>query len=118
MTSLEIVGLVAVILMSAFAIVAIAVAVPLFRLLSRANNIIGSINNKIDPLVEDLNSIVSNMNSEVSSINDITRSASSIVEQLEKVVKLARIILTSPIIKVISTTAGIFGAAKKASEKK
>ncbi len=118
MTSLEIVGLVAIILMSAFAIVAIIVAIPLVRLLSKANNIIGSISSKIDPMVDDLNSIVSNMNSEVSSINDITKSTGSIVEQLEKVVRLVRIIVTSPIIKIISTAAGVFSGVKKASEEK
>ncbi len=113
MNSLEIVGLVAIILMSAFSIVAIILSVPLFKLLIKANNIVGSLDNRIDPMVGELNSIVGNLNTEVATINDITKSAGSIVEQLEKIVRLARIIITSPIIKLISTTAGIVSGLKR-----
>ncbi len=113
MTSIEIVGLVAIILMSAFSIVAIIIAVPLFKLLVKANHIVGSLDNRMDPMVEELNAIVGNLNTEVATINDITKSAGSIVEQLEKIIRLARIIITSPIIKLISTTAGIVSGIKK-----
>ncbi|MDD3776453.1 MAG: hypothetical protein PHN32_02435 [Actinomycetota bacterium] len=114
MTSLEIIGLVAIILMSAFSIIAIILAVPIFKLLSKANRIIGSVSDRIDPMVGDLNLMVGKLNVEISSINDITRSAGSIVEQLEKIIRLARIVVTSPIIKVISTGAGLISGIKKA----
>ncbi len=118
MTSLEIIGLIAIILMSAFAIVAIIVSIPLFKLLRKANNIVGSLDNQINPLMGELNSIVGKLNLELATINDITQSAGSIVEQLEKIVRLARIIITSPIVKVISTAAGIVDGIKKTKSKK
>jgi hypothetical protein len=39
----------------------------------------------------------------------------SIVEQLEKIIRLARIIITSPIIKLISAGAGVASTVKKAT---
>jgi hypothetical protein len=117
MTSLEIVGLVAIILMSAFSIVAIVLAIPLFKLLSKANRIIGSFSNKVDPMVDDLGSMVNKLNLEIASINDITQSAGSIVEQLEKIIRLARIVVTSPIIKIISTASGLISGVKKTKGK-
>ncbi len=118
MTSLEIVGLVAIILISCFAIVAIIVAIPLLRLLNRAKLLVEKLNEGLEPIIEKLNLTVANLNSEVSSISDLTQSISSIVEQLEKVIRLARILVTDPIIKLISTTAGIVSGVKETSRKK
>ena len=114
MTSLEIVGLVAIILISAFAIVAIIVAVPLFKLLNKIKFLAGKLNDSLVPVVEKLNDTITNLNTEVSSITDLTQSISSIVEQLEKVIRLARILITSPIIKLISASAGIISGLSKA----
>lgn len=119
MTSLEIVGLVAIILISAFAVVAIIVAIPLFKLINKIKFLAGKLNESLIPMVEKLNETVTNLNTEVSSLADLTQSVNSIVEQLEKVIRLARILLTSPIIKIISTSAGLIsGLAKTSSEKK
>ncbi|MBN2072353.1 MAG: hypothetical protein JW770_00215 [Actinobacteria bacterium] len=112
-SSLEIVGLVAIILISAFAIVAIIVAIPLFRLLNRVRHLAGKLNDSLIPVVEKMNTTVSNLNTEVGSIADLTRSISSIVEQLEKVIKLARVLVTSPVIKIISGTAGLISGLSK-----
>ncbi len=117
MTSIEIVGLVAIILISAFAIVAIIVSVPLFRLVNRARNLLEKLNESLVPMVEKLNSTVSHLNSEIGSISDLTQSVSSIVEQLEKIVRLARIIITNPIIKLISAGVGIADGVKKSANK-
>lgn len=118
MTSLEIVGLVAIILISAFAVVAIIVAIPLFKLINKIKFLAGKLNESLIPMVEKLNETVTNLNTEVSSLTDLTQSVSSIVEQLEKVIRLARVLLTSPIIKIISTSAGLIsGLAKTSTEK-
>ncbi|GAH92325.1 unnamed protein product [marine sediment metagenome] len=114
MTSLEIVGLVAIILISAFAIVAIIIAIPLFKLINKIKYMAGKLNESLVPIVEKLNDTITNLNTEVSSIADLTQSISSIVEQLEKVIRLARILLTSPIIKIISASAGLFSGLSKA----
>ena len=113
MTSLEIVGIVAIILISAFAIVGIIVAIPLFRLLNRIKSMAGKLNESLIPLVEKLNDTVDSLNVEVSSIADLTQSISSIVEQLEKIIRLARILVTSPLIKIISASAGLFSSLSK-----
>ena len=68
------------------------------------------------PIVEKLDNTVSNLNTEISSISDLTQSVSSIVEQLEKLIRLARILITNPIVKIISTTAGIMSGLKNASK--
>ncbi len=119
MTPLEIVGLVAIILISAFAIVAIIIAVPLFKLINKVKFMAGKLNESLIPIVEKLNDTVDSLNLEVSSIADLTQSISSIIEQLEKVIRLARILITSPLIKIISASAGLIsGLSKTASENK
>lgn len=118
MTSLEIVGIVAIILISAFSVAGIIVAIPIFRLVGKIKLLVEKINEGLVPIIEELNSTVANLNTEISSIADLTQSVSSIVEQLEKVVRLARVLVTNPIIKLISTTAGIISGVKKATEKK
>lgn len=113
MTPLEIVGLVAIILISAFAIAAIIIAVPLFKLINKIKFMAGKLNENLIPAVEKLNDTVTNLNTEISSIADLTQSISSIVEQLEKVIRLARVLITSPIIKIISASAGLFSGLSK-----
>ncbi len=110
MTSLEIVGLIAIILISVFALIGIIIAIPLLRLINKIRFMAEKLNENLIPVVEKLNDTVSNLNTEVSSIADLTQSVSSIVVQLEKVVRLARFIVTSPIIKIISTSAGIISS--------
>ena len=116
MTSLEIVGLVAIILISALAIVAIIVAVPLFRLLNKVRFMADKLSESLVPMVEKLNDTITHLNTEVGSITDLTQSIASIVEQLEKIVRLARIVVTSPIVKLISASAGIINGIKKSNQ--
>jgi hypothetical protein len=117
MTSLEIVGLVAIILISAFAVVGVIVAIPLFRLLNRVRSMADKLGESLIPMVEKLNETITHLNTEVGSITDLTQSISSIVEQLEKVIRLARILVTSPIVKLISASAGIISGMKSSAEK-
>ncbi len=113
MTSLEIVGLVAIILISAFAVVAVIVAIPLFRLLNRVRFMADKLSESLVPMVEKLNDTITHLNAEVGSITDLTQSVASIVEQLEKIIRLARIVVTSPIVKLISASAGLINGMKK-----
>jgi len=113
MTPLEIVGLIAIILISAFAITAIIIAVPLFKLINKVKFMAGKLNESLIPTVEKLNDTVTSLNTEIGSIADLTQSISSIVEQLEKVIRLARVLITSPIIKIISASAGLFSGLSK-----
>ncbi|MHB8278092.1 MAG: hypothetical protein ACYDIA_10630 [Candidatus Humimicrobiaceae bacterium] len=114
MSTLEITGLVAIILISAFAVVGIIVAVPIFRLVNRTRLLVENLNENLIPVVENLNTTVSHLNSEISSINGITQSAGSIVGNIEKIIGLATIIITSPIIRLIRTGIGFAGGIKKA----
>ena len=116
MTSLEIVGLVAIILISAFAVVAVIVAVPLFRLLNRVRFMADKLSESLVPMVEKLNDTITSLNAEVGSITDLTQSIASIVEQLEKIIRLARIVVTSPIVKLISASAGLINGMKSGPE--
>ncbi len=118
MTSLEIVGLVAIILISAFAVVAIIISIPLFKLINKIKFMAGKLNESLVPMVERLNDTVTNLNTEVSSITDLTQSISSIVEQLEKIIRLARVLITTPIIKIISTSAGLINSLIKTNTEK
>lgn len=118
MTSLEIAGLVAIILVSAFAIVAIIIAVPLFRLVNKSRYLVEKLSESLVPAVEDLKETITNLNTEVSSVVDLTQSLSSIVEQLEKIIRLARVLLTSPVIKIISTSAAFVSGLKETVTKK
>ena len=115
MSAIEITGIVAIILMSAFAIVGIIIAVPLFRLINRVRFLADKLSISLIPMVEKLNNTVSHLNSEISSISELTQSVSSIVEQLEKIIRLARIIITNPIIKLISAGVGVADSVKKAA---
>lgn len=115
MSALEITGIVAIILMSAFAIVGIIVAVPLFRLVNRVRFLAENLNTNLIPMVENLNTTVSHLNSEISSISELTQSVGSIVEQLEKIIRLARIIITNPLIKLIGAGAGVADSVRKAA---
>jgi hypothetical protein len=115
MSAIEITGIVAIILMSAFAIVGIIVAVPLFKLINRARFLAKKLTISLVPMVEKLNTTVSHLNSEISSISELTQSIGSIVEQLEKIIRLARIIITNPLIKLISAGAGVANSVRKAA---
>jgi len=114
---LEITGLVAIILISAFAVVGIIVAIPIVKLLNRIRSLVAKLNESFVPVIEKLNSTVSGLNSEIGSISELTQSAGSIVDQLEKIVRLARILITSPIIKLISTGVGLANGIKKIAVK-
>jgi hypothetical protein len=114
---LEITGIVAIILMSAFAVVGIIVAIPLFKLINRIRFLAEGLNESLIPMVEKLNNTVTHLNSEIGSVSEITQSVSSIVGQVAMVVRLARIIITNPIIKLISTGIGLADSIKKASAK-
>ena len=114
MSPLEITGLLAIILISAFALVGIIVAIPIFRLVNRIRLLVEKLSESLIPLVENLNSTMSHLNSEISSISELTQSAGSIVKQFEKIIRLARIIITNPIIKLISTGMGFADDIKKA----
>jgi len=116
-SSLEITGLVAIILISAFAVVGIIAAIPVVRLLNRSRSLVEKLNESLIPVIEKLNNSVAHLNSEISSIGEITQSAGSIVSQLEKIIRLARIVITTPIIKLISTGAGIAGSIRNAARK-
>jgi len=114
-SSLEIVGLVAIILISAFAIIGIIVSIPLLRLINRFKFLTEKLNESLVPMVEKLNTTVTHLNTEIGSISELTQSIGSIVEQLEKVVRLARILLTNPLIKLISAGVGLASGIKKAA---
>jgi len=114
---LEITGLVSIILISAFAVVAIIVAILIVRLINRMRFLVEKLNESLIPVVEKLNNTVSDLNSEISSISELTQSAGSIVAQLEKIIRLARIVLTGPIIKLISTGIGFASGIKKIAGK-
>ena len=113
MTLLEVAGLVAIIFVFGFAVAGIIVVIPLFRLLTRMNFLAKILNNSLIPLIEKLNTTVNNLDTEISSIGDLTQSISSIVKQLKKIVSLTEVLLTSPIVKLISTSAGLFNNLKK-----
>lgn len=116
MTSLEIVGLVAIILISAFSIIGIIVAIPLFRLINRSKRLVDDLGESVVPMVEKLNNTVDDLNGELDSINDLTQNVSSIVEQLEKLIRLARLLVTNPIIKLLGTTTGLINAINKKTD--
>ncbi len=117
MASLEIVGLVAIILISAFAVVAIIIAIPLFKLINKIRFMAGKMSENLVPIMENLKDTISSLNTEVSSISDLTQSISSIVEQMEKIIRLARILVTSPLVKLISAAAGIMDGLSKNNSK-
>lgn len=110
MTSLEIVGLISIILISVFSLIGIIISIPLIKLLVRIKKLAEKLENSLFPVVDNLNQTVSRLNSEIVSINEITQNVGSIILQLEKVIKLARIVVTSPVIKIISTFAGMMQA--------
>jgi molecular chaperone GrpE (heat shock protein) len=84
--------------------------VPLIKLLIRIKKLAEKLENSLFPVVDNLNHTVSKLNSEIASINEITQNVGSIILQLEKVIKLARILVTSPVIKIISTFSGMMQA--------
>ncbi len=110
MTSLEIVGIISIILISVFSLIGIIISVPLIKLLIRIKKLAEKLENSLFPVVDNLNHTVSKLNSEIASINEITQNVGSIILQLEKVIKLARILVTSPVIKIISTFSGMMQA--------
>ena len=117
MSPLEITGLVGILLISASAVVGIIVAIPIVRLVNRMRFLVEKLNESLVPVVEKLNNTVSGLNSEIGSISELTQSVGSIVAQLEKIIRLAGIIITSPIIKLISTGIGLAGGIKKIASK-
>jgi len=117
MTAIEIVGIISIILISVFSLIGIIISVPLFKMLVRLKNTAEKINDSIMPIAEDLNITVKKLNDEIGSIGGLTESVSSIVQQLEKVTKLARLLITSPVVKIVSTAAGFMSAMSKNSNK-
>src|SRR5665811_1412902 len=91
----------------------IIIAVPVFRLVNRTRFLLENLNDSLIPIVENLNDTVSQLNSEIGSINEITQSAGSIVGNVEKIIGLATVIITSPIIRLIKTGIGFADGIKK-----
>lgn len=116
MTSLEIVGIISIILISVFSIIGIIVSVPLFKMLVRLKQTAEKINDSLMPIADDLSITVKKLNDEIGTIGALTQSVSSIVEQLEKIIKLARILITNPVVKIVSATAGFMNAMSKDSK--
>jgi predicted PurR-regulated permease PerM len=117
MTSIEIVGIISIILISVFSVIGIIISVPLFKMLIRLKQTAEKINDSIMPIAEELNITVKKLNDEIGTIGNLTQSVGSIVEQLEKVTKLARILITSPIVKIVSTAAGFMRSISKDTKK-
>lgn len=117
MSSLEIVGIIAIILISAFSIIGIIISIPLFKVLIRLKQTAEKINSSLIPIADELNTTVKKLNDEIGTIGQLTQSVSSIVEQLEKIIKLARILITNPVVKIVSTAAGFMSAVSKDSTK-
>ena len=117
MTSIEIVGIISIILLSVFSVIGIIISVPLFKMLVRLKNTAEKINDSIMPIAEDLNITVKKLNDEIGTIGNLTQSVSSIVEELEKIIKLARILITSPVVKIVSTAAGFMSVFSKDTNK-
>src|SRR5450830_938748 len=84
------------------------------RLVNRTRLLVEKLSESLIPMVENLDSMVYHLNSEIGSINELTQSAGSIVKQFEKIIRLARIIVTTPIIKIVSTGMGFAYSIKKA----
>ena len=84
------------------------------RLVNRIRLLVEKLGESLVPMVENLDSTLSYLNGEIGSINELTQSAGSIVKQFEKIIRLARIIVTTPIIKIISTGMGFAYEFKKA----
>ena len=116
MTSLEIVGIISIILISVFSIIGIIVSVPLFKMLVRLKQTAEKINDSLMPIAGDLSITVKKLNDEIGTIGALTQSVSSIVEQLEKIIKLARILITNPVVKIVSAAAGFMNAMSKDSK--
>lgn len=116
MTSLEIVGIISIILISVFSIIGIIVSVPLFKMLVRLKQTAEKINDSLMPIADDLSITVKKLNDEIGTIRALTQSVSSIVEQLEKIIKLARILITNPVVKIVSAAAGFMNAMSKDSK--
>ncbi len=117
MTLLEVAGLVAIIFIFGFAATGIIIAIPLFRLLNRVKFLAEILNEGLIPIIEKLNTTAANLDTEISSIGDLRQNVSLIVKQLEKIVSLARALLTSPIVKMISTSADLVNNLKKYGRK-
>ena len=117
MTPLEIISIIALVLISAFAVAGIIIAIPFFKLINRARFLAEKLNQNIVPMAEKLNVTITHLNSEINSISELTQSVGSIVEQLEKIIRLARIIITNPIIKLISAGVGVAEGVKKTLSK-
>jgi hypothetical protein len=117
MTPIEIVGIISIILISVFCVIGIIISVPLFKMIVRLKQTAEKINDSIMPIAQDLNVTVKKLNDEIGTIGNLTGSVSSIVEQLEKIIKLARILITSPVVKIVSTAAGFMSAMTKDAKK-
>ena len=113
MTSIEIVGIISIILISVFSVIGIIISVPLFKMLVRLKNTAEKINDSIMPIAQDLNITVKKLNDEIGTIGNLTQSVSSIVQQLEKIIKIASLLVASPIVKIVSTAAGFMSAFSK-----
>ena len=117
MTSIEIVGIISIILISVFSVIGIIISVPLFKMLVRLKNTAEKINDSIMPIAQDLNITVKKLNDEIGTIGNLTQSVSSIVQQLEKIIKIASLLVASPIVKIVSTAAGLMSAFSKDTNK-
>jgi hypothetical protein len=113
MTLLEIAGLVTIIFIFGFAAAGIIVAMSLFRLLNRVKFLAENLNGSLIPIITKLNTTAANMDIEISSVGDLRQNITSLIKQLEKIVSLTRVLLTSPIVKLISTSADLVNNLKK-----
>lgn len=108
-------GWAAIIAAGAF-VVLIAFIVPILlqvrKTIATVNDFIESTEKEIMPTLNKLQTTVEEVNQELSKVNETTASVQSAVNKVEHITKLVQEVVSSPLIKIASFSAGLQGAAR------
>lgn len=84
----------------------IAILAQLFRMLGSLNNLVKSINKEVSPLLTKLQTTIDDVNSELERVDEIVASVAEVSEKVQVTTRIAQEVISSPLIKLASFSAG------------
>lgn len=87
-------------------IFAIAILAQVFRVLGNLNNLAKGVSEEIPPLLAKLQTTVDDINTELERVDEIVASVAEVSEKVQATTRLAQEVVSSPLIKLASFSAG------------
>lgn len=91
----------------------VSVAIQLQKTLASADRLLKNIDDKVEPISSNLISSLERVNGDLGRIDDVVKTIQEMSERVQNTMEVVREVITSPLVKVASFSAGTREAIKK-----